>query len=92
MKTGLVLHPQLDSELRERSRLAGAIYVSPMETMCNGEGCVTRVGDDPKDIVAWDGTHLTVAGSIYLVDHFPSAVFVESKTIKPISSEGFSSD
>jgi peptidoglycan/LPS O-acetylase OafA/YrhL len=92
MKTGLVLHPQLDSELRERSRLAGAIYVSPMETMCNGEGCVTRVGDDPKDIVAWDGTHLTVAGSIYLVDHFPSAVFAESKTIKPISSEGFSSD
>jgi hypothetical protein len=83
MTTGLQLNPRLDSELRERSRLAGAIYVSPTETMCNAEGCLTRVGDDPKDIVARDGTHLTVAGSIYLVDRFPDALFT-----KPIFSEG----
>jgi peptidoglycan/LPS O-acetylase OafA/YrhL len=90
MKTGLVLNPQLDGELGEQSRLAGAIYVSPIEAMCNGEGCVTRVGDDATDIVAWDGSHLTVAGSIYLVDRFPSALFGQSKTIRPSSSGGFS--
>ena len=92
METGLQLNHQLDSELREQSRLAGAFYVSPMEAMCNGDGCITRVGDGPKDIVARDGTHLTVAGSIYLIDRFPSALFVESKTIRPIFSEGVSSE
>jgi peptidoglycan/LPS O-acetylase OafA/YrhL len=92
MKTELQLNPQLDSELRKQSRLAGAVYVSPMEEMCDEEGCVTRVGDGPQDIVAWDSSHLTVAGSIYLVDRFPSALFAESKTIRPFFSKGFSSD
>ena len=90
MKTGSQLNPQFDSELRERSRLAGAIYVSPIETMCNEEGCVTRVGDGPADIVARDGTHLTIAGSVYLIDRFPSALFVESKLVNPVFSEGAS--
>jgi hypothetical protein len=58
--------------------------------MCNEEGCVTRVGDGPADIVARDGTHLTIAGSVYLIDRFPSALFVESKLVNPVFSEGAS--
>jgi hypothetical protein len=91
MKAGVVLKSELDSDLRERSRLAGATYISPIDAMCNEEGCITRVGDNLDDIVTWDGQHLTVAGSIYLVDRFPGALFGDSKS-KPTFSQGKAPD
>jgi hypothetical protein len=45
-----------------------------MDLMCDDEGCLTRVGDNAGDIVAWDNVHLTVAGSLYLVDRFLQAL------------------
>jgi hypothetical protein len=80
MKYGLQLFSELDSDLRERSRISGASYVSPIDLMCDEEGCVTRVGNNANDIVAWDTVHLTVAGSIYLVDRFPQALLDYAST------------
>jgi peptidoglycan/LPS O-acetylase OafA/YrhL len=80
MKYGLQLRSALDRNLRERSRVAGALYVSPIDLMCDEEGCLTRVGDNNKDITAWDDVHLTVAGSIYLVERFPPSLFVDVAT------------
>jgi peptidoglycan/LPS O-acetylase OafA/YrhL len=80
MKYGLQLFTELDNHLRERSRTSGASYISPIDLMCDGKGCVTRVGDNAIDIVAWDNVHLTVAGSIYLVDRFPKALFGDPST------------
>jgi peptidoglycan/LPS O-acetylase OafA/YrhL len=74
MKYGLQLFSELDSTLKERSRNSGASYASPMDLMCDDEGCLTRVGDNAGDIVAWDNVHLTVAGSLYLVDRFLQAL------------------
>jgi peptidoglycan/LPS O-acetylase OafA/YrhL len=80
MKYGSLLFSELDQDLRERSRVAGAAYVSPIDLMCSSEGCVTRVGDNTDDIVAWDNVHLTAAGGTYLVDRFPETLFADAST------------
>jgi hypothetical protein len=80
MKYGSQLFSGLDRELRERSLISGASYVSPIDLMCDGQGCVTRAGDNANEIVAWDSVHLTVAGSIYLVGRFPKALFGDPST------------
>jgi peptidoglycan/LPS O-acetylase OafA/YrhL len=80
MKYGALLFSELDRDLRERSSIAGASYVSPIDLMCDEKGCVTRVGKDADDVIAWDNAHLTIAGSIYLVDRFPQSLFVGAST------------
>ena len=82
MREGVHLFSQIDTELREIAKIAGVFYVSPLDLMCNSDGCVTRVGDDPVDIVVWDSDHLTVAGSDYLVERFPPFV-VQTPALAP---------
>ncbi len=45
----------------------GAEYISVWDTLCNAEGCLTRIGDTAKDISASDQVHLTEKGSVFLV-------------------------
>lgn len=75
MREGVRLFSHVDTGLREIAKVAGVSYISPLDLMCNDEGCVTRVGDGAEDIVAWDADHLTVAGSNYLVERFPPVLF-----------------
>jgi peptidoglycan/LPS O-acetylase OafA/YrhL len=58
---------EVDSRLRDVSQKAGALYRSPIQLLCEGENCVTRVGPHPEDIISWDYGHLTTSGSIALV-------------------------
>jgi hypothetical protein len=48
----------------------GIAYVSPYKILCNSEGCMTMLGDSPDTVVAWDDSHLTNAGSHFVVAHF----------------------
>jgi peptidoglycan/LPS O-acetylase OafA/YrhL len=80
MKYCLELYPDLDLDFRERSRTTGASYVSPLDLLCNDDGCLTKVGDRATDIMMWDFNHLTVAGSIYLTDRFPKPLFGNAST------------
>jgi peptidoglycan/LPS O-acetylase OafA/YrhL len=75
MKHGAVLFSDLDRDLRERSSIAGASYVSPIDLMCDEKGCVTRVGERADDVITWDNVHLTIAGAVYLVGRFPQTLF-----------------
>jgi peptidoglycan/LPS O-acetylase OafA/YrhL len=45
-------------------------YQSPIEIFCTNEGCLTRVDDSKNAITAWDESHLTKKGSIYLINNF----------------------
>ena len=46
----------------------GVEFVSPLSTLCNGEGCLLVVpGTDGKPIY-WDDNHLTRTGSIYFIE------------------------
>jgi peptidoglycan/LPS O-acetylase OafA/YrhL len=46
-------------------------YLSPYTLLADKDGFITRLGDGAEKIVAWDYSHLTVAGSEYLVSRFP---------------------
>jgi len=47
---------------------AGVRYLSLIDGICNADGCLIRVGDDPRtDLLVWDYGHLTRAASEFLV-------------------------
>jgi hypothetical protein len=38
------------------------------DQLCNGQGCLTRVGEDlPEDLIVFDDGHMTTAGARFLV-------------------------
>ena len=55
------------SALREKLVPLGAEFISVWDTMCNAEGCLTRIGDAAGDITASDQVHFTEKGSVFLV-------------------------
>lgn len=60
----------LDLLMAAFAKQRGVRYVSPLRILCNDEGCLTRLGDTPETLTAWDTGHLLDAASIYLVEHF----------------------
>ncbi|MGR9461847.1 hypothetical protein [Rhizobium leguminosarum] len=59
---------QVDKDLRKRAEMMKVEDFSAFDVLCNREGCLTRVGDGHDDLIAWDYGHLTLAGSIYLMN------------------------
>jgi lysophospholipase L1-like esterase len=41
-------------------------YFSAYGAICNQDGCMTRAGDDPYDLMTWDYGHLTASGAAYV--------------------------
>jgi hypothetical protein len=73
---GASLHADLESTLREIARRYDLHFVSAIDAFCISDICLTKVGDRPSDLVAWDSAHLTTAGSVVLAER----VFSEMKT------------
>ncbi|ANL26681.1 acyltransferase 3 family protein [Rhizobium phaseoli] len=59
---------KVDNDLRKRAEMLHIEYFSAFDAFCNLEGCLTRLGDGHDDLIAWDYGHLTLAGSIYLMN------------------------
>jgi peptidoglycan/LPS O-acetylase OafA/YrhL len=72
-----------DAVMREKLSPAGAEFVSAWDALCNGQGCLTRIGDSAGDITASDGVHLTEKGSTYLVEAVIDRVLDGPKADKP---------
>ncbi len=62
------------ARLREKLVPLGAEYISVWDTLCNAEGCLTRIGDTAKDISASDQVHLTEKASVFLVQSIIASV------------------
>ena len=60
--------PQDDQRVEAFSKSAGVEYISAWHTLCNAEGCMTRVGAAPSDVITTDKIHLSDAGSNFLID------------------------
>jgi peptidoglycan/LPS O-acetylase OafA/YrhL len=45
-------------------------YLSPRSVLCDVNGCIVIIGEEEKTNIAFDTTHLTLAGSKYLVSKF----------------------
>ena len=58
----------LDAQMGEVAAKAGVTYLSEWRVMCDPEGCLTRVGEKPEDIVTFDRHHLTISASNYLAN------------------------
>jgi hypothetical protein len=49
------------------TKIKNLFFLNLMESFCDDEGCLTRVGDDKKlGIISWDYGHLTPVASSYL--------------------------
>jgi hypothetical protein len=57
-----------DRVLRKKAASLGIEYLSVWDIMCNEDGCRTRIGSSPDDLIAIDRTHLTLKGSRFLAD------------------------
>jgi SGNH domain (fused to AT3 domains) len=66
---------ELDSRIKEIAANLGVSYISAYDVFCNEDGCLARLGDAAKDIVQFDKTHLTPAGSWYFISHVADQIF-----------------
>ena len=58
---------RVDVELRQLSRRLGVTYVAPLDVLCNHDGCLARAADAVDQLIFWDPSHFTTAGSTYFV-------------------------
>jgi peptidoglycan/LPS O-acetylase OafA/YrhL len=61
---------ELDTQLAALATEHGANYISALNILCTADGCRVRLGSEPSTMMQWDVSHLTAAGSMYLVAGF----------------------
>jgi peptidoglycan/LPS O-acetylase OafA/YrhL len=67
--------PQGDERMEAFSKSAGVEYISAWHTLCNSEGCMTRVGPASRDVITTDRVHLSDAGSSFLIERIMGRLF-----------------
>jgi peptidoglycan/LPS O-acetylase OafA/YrhL len=67
--------PQDDERMEAFSKSVGAEYISAWHTLCNPEGCMTRVGPSAGDVIATDKVHLSDVGSNFLIERISRSLF-----------------
>lgn len=68
LSTGLMPGPfTLDQEMSSLADTLDVPYLSPIQTLCNGQGCLARSPVTSGALTAWDDTHLTLHGSEWVV-------------------------
>ena len=73
LSNGLVPTPfKLDAEMAELAQRLKVRYLSPLQALCNSDGCLARHHDNIYTLTAWDDAHLTESGSELLVGSFTS--------------------
>ena len=69
MTFGVTKMVGLDDRIRQVANRFGAAFVSPINVFCDPAGCLVSIGNDPRNLTAWDNGHLTDAGSEYLAQN-----------------------
>jgi peptidoglycan/LPS O-acetylase OafA/YrhL len=71
MSFGLVPNvAQLDHSMQQFTEQQGIRYISPYQILCNADGCLTLAANSPDSLTMWDDSHLTIAGSRFVVSQF----------------------
>jgi hypothetical protein len=68
---------EIDRQVHEAVAGTGAVFVSPLHTLCSTAGCLLSAQRDPIVPVTWDTNHLTTAGSKLLLERNEAAVLGE---------------
>lgn len=66
LMNGATLFPDIEIKLKAIAAREGIKFASAIDVFCRRNECLTKTGNDPKDIVVWDSAHLTDSGSILL--------------------------
>jgi hypothetical protein len=65
----------VDRQIRDITSSLGVAYISAYDALCNDKGCLVRLGDTAKDIVQFDLTHFSAAGSSFFVRQIAQQMF-----------------
>jgi peptidoglycan/LPS O-acetylase OafA/YrhL len=60
--------PPTDDRMLALARRARVTFVSPLDLLCNEDGCLVSASSERFEPVAWDRNHLTEAGARLLMD------------------------
>jgi len=58
---------RIDELTRQVAARSGALFVSPIQQLCDRRGCLLSVEPDRAVPVAWDSAHLSETGSKMLI-------------------------
>lgn len=76
MRFGLVdADRAFDRYFSEKMPQNGVIYISAYDAMCDARGCITRLSNNASELTSVDFGHLTVSGSLYLVEKLKDRIF-----------------
>ena len=71
LSRGLLPEPfQIDREMANMAESLGIRYLSPIQNLCNAEGCMIRSLEPAGALTAWDDAHLTASGSALLASRW----------------------
>ena len=56
-------YKELNLALGQLAIASGVAYLSPVDALCNEQGCIAKTGDNPEDFIAMDYGHLSKSGS-----------------------------
>jgi len=59
---------EVNNKIKAVERLNGIPFVSPVDLLCNSDGCLISTSREVLSPLAWDYGHLTEEGSIFLID------------------------
>ena len=72
---GVTTSPILDEQLQQLASKKKVQYISLLMILCNEDGCLTKVGEEPEDLMGYDDGHLSKKGGAFVAQQFPMAFF-----------------
>lgn len=63
--------PILDQQLNQLAQERKIPYISLLKILCDERGCMTKVGDEPEDLMGYDDGHLSKRGGAFVAKQFP---------------------
>jgi peptidoglycan/LPS O-acetylase OafA/YrhL len=78
---------KVDAMVRQAVAGTGAIFISPIDTLCRQDGCLLTTDSSRWQPVAWDAAHLTRSGSVYLVTRVADEILGTTDTVRPAPAD-----
>lgn len=72
---GVTTSPGLDQQLNQLAQEKGISYISLLNILCNQDGCITKAGDEPEDLIGYDDGHFSRKGGAFVAKQFPADFF-----------------
>jgi SGNH domain (fused to AT3 domains) len=72
---GVTTSSTLDEQLNKLAQEKRVSYISLLNILCNQDGCLTKIGDEPEDLIGYDDGHFSRKGGEFVAKQFPMEFF-----------------